>query len=308
MNPESNPAPESFGSQGSTPTSTTRPMYWSIARELWENRSIYVAPLAAASVIVAGFLLSAFRPAHRMSAVLALPAAQQSAVLAKPYSFAAIFMMLVAILVSIFYSLDALHGERRDRSILFWKSLPVSDLTTVLSKESIPVIVLPLLVFAVTVAMQLLMVLISTVALLLSGNSPTLLWSRLPLFEMELVLFYGLTVHAIWQAPLYAWLLLVSGWARRMAFLWAVAPLVVIAAIGKIAFGTSHIGGLLNYIFFGGCMHAFDFHMREDVVLTPLSDLTPGKFLLNPGLWLGLTVAAGLLVAAARLRRQRGPI
>ena len=58
-----------------------------------------------------------------------------------------------------FYCLDALYGERRDRSILFWKSLPVSDLTTVLSKASIPIVVLPLLTFAVTVATQLIMLL-----------------------------------------------------------------------------------------------------------------------------------------------------
>ena len=58
--------------------------------------------------------------------------------------------MGTAFIVGIFYSLDALHGERRDRSILFWKSMPVSDLTTVLSKASIPLVVLPLLSFAIS--------------------------------------------------------------------------------------------------------------------------------------------------------------
>ena len=72
-----------------------------------------------------------------------------------PYSHAAMLLMVTAFIVGVFYCLDALHGERRDRSILFWKSLPVSDLTTVLSKASIPLVVLPLLVFAITVATQL---------------------------------------------------------------------------------------------------------------------------------------------------------
>ena len=72
--------------------------------------------------------------------------------------------MLTGIVVSVFYCLDALHGERRDRSILFWKSLPVSDLTTVLAKASIPLVILPLLTFAITVAMQWIMLLISSVS------------------------------------------------------------------------------------------------------------------------------------------------
>ena len=62
--------------------------------------------------------------------------------------------MMAAFIVSIFYSLETLHGERRDRSILFWKSLPVSDLTTVLSKASIPLVVLPLVGFAIIVATE----------------------------------------------------------------------------------------------------------------------------------------------------------
>ena len=69
---------------------------------------------------------------------------------------------MTALFVVIFYCLDALYGERRDRSILFWKSLPVSDLTTVLAKASIPLVVLPLVVFAITVAVQLAMLLLSS--------------------------------------------------------------------------------------------------------------------------------------------------
>ncbi len=105
-----------------------------------------------------------------------------------------------------FYCLDALHGERRDRSILFWKSLPVSDLTTVLSKASIPLVVLPLLAFAITVVTQCIMLLLSSAVLLASGLSVATLWTQLSLFQMSLMLLYHLvTVHALWHAPIY-WL------------------------------------------------------------------------------------------------------
>src|SRR5213076_788072 len=100
------------------------------------------------------------------------------------------------LLVGAFYCLDALHGERRDRSILFWKSLPVSDLTTVLSKASIPLVVLPLVTFTIIVGTQFVMLLISTVALMMSGLAGTT-WANFNLFQHSLILLYGLAAIAL---------------------------------------------------------------------------------------------------------------
>ena len=158
-----------------------------------------------------------------------------------PYAHAGMLLTFVGFLVGIFYSLDALHSERRDRSILFWKSLPVSDLATVLSKAVIPLVILPVLVLAVTIPLQIVMRLLSAAVLLMSGASTATPWGP-PLFEMEVVLLYGLIVIALWHAPLYMWMLLVSGWARRATFLWAVLPPLAIAALEYIAFHTSYLG------------------------------------------------------------------
>src|SRR5260370_42562485 len=124
--------------------SATRPLYWSVWRELWENRSIYIAPLIVAAFQVIGFAISTIGLAERRRAVLLLDPAHQRAAIEQPYDLAAMMMIFIVFIVGVFYCLDALHGERRDRSILFWKSLPVSDLTTVLSKVTIPLVVLPL--------------------------------------------------------------------------------------------------------------------------------------------------------------------
>src|SRR5437660_10885136 len=98
-------------------------------------------------------------------------------------------LILTAVIVGVFYCLDALHGERRERSILFWKSLPVSDLTTVFSKAIIPLVVLPMVRFAIIVVTQLIMLLISTVALLPTGlATPT--WVNFNLFRQSLILLY----------------------------------------------------------------------------------------------------------------------
>src|SRR5216683_2975317 len=158
MNTPSNAVPKSpLDSQPIAPAamSPTRPLYWSVRRELWENRSIYIAPLIVAAVQVFGFAISTIGLAERRRGVLLLDPAHQRAAIEMPYDVAAMMMIFTAFIIAVFYCLDALHGERRDRTILFWKSLPVSDLTTVLSKAIVPLVILPLLAFAITVCVQL---------------------------------------------------------------------------------------------------------------------------------------------------------
>ncbi len=312
MNTQSNA--QSFDGQGiaSTALTTTRPFYWSVRRELWENRSIYIAPLIAAAVYLLGYLISLIWVPHSMRALADTHSAPQIVILAMPYAHAGMLTTVIAFIVGIFYSLDSLYGERRDRSILFWKSLPVSDRTTVLSKAVIPFVVLPVVVFAITVALQLVMRLLSMAAALLSSGSAVAVWRQLPLFEMQLVLLYSLIVLALWHAPIYAWLILVSGYARRAPFLWAVLPPIAIGVFEKIALDTSHFGLLMQDRVFGFTQAAFDLKDKNSVPIDPhfipLVQLAPGRFLSNPGLWLGLLVAAALLAAAVRLRRYQGPI
>src|SRR5262252_1242863 len=140
---------------GSAPghrSATPQPFYWSVRRELWENRSIYVAPILVAIVVLFGFLVSTIGLPDRRQEVLMLGAAKARAAIEVPYNMAAIMLILTAFVVGVFYCLDALYGERRDRSILFWKSLPVSDRTTLLSKATIPLVILPLVTFAIVIA------------------------------------------------------------------------------------------------------------------------------------------------------------
>jgi ABC-2 type transport system permease protein len=301
MNSPIKAMPESLDSQANAPAalSATRPLYWSVRRELWEYRSIYIAPLAVAAVTLFGYLIATMGYAMSTTNL-----AQRRAALEEPLNFAAGVIMGTAFVVSIFYSLDALHGERRDRSILFWKSLPVSDLTTVLSKASIPLIILPLLAFAIVVATQLIMLILSTLVLLGSGLSVATLWT--PVFQMSLMLLYHLvTVHMLWYAPLYGWLLLISAWARRAAFLWAALPPLAICAVEKIAFNTTHFAAMLQNRLGSG---AEAITAPGMLPMDPMTHLTPGNFVSSPGLWIGLVIAAGFLAAAVRLRRYQGPI
>ena len=290
----------------------TRPLYWSVRRELWEHRSVYIAPLVAAGLMLVGFLVSLLYLPDDVRSMAGMEPTEQAALLARPYSHAAMLLIITGFLVGIVYSLDALHSERRERSILFWKSLPVSDVTTILSKASIPLAVLPLIVLVLTVVTQLLMLLLSTLVLLVHGLSAAILWRELPLFQMEVVLLYAVVALTLWYAPVYAWLMLVSGWARRTVFLWAVLPLLAVTVLEGIALHTWHFGGLLKDRLVGFAADAFAFHAPDgatvDAHFVLLQQLTPVQYLRSPGLWLGLVAAAALLVAAVRLRRYSDPI
>jgi ABC-2 type transport system permease protein len=217
---------------------------------------------------------------------------------------AAIMLILTAFIVGVFYCLDALYGERRDRSILFWKSLPVSDRTTLLSKATIPLVVLPLVTFAIVVATQLAMMLWTSALLITHGMSPASTWTYVPLFRNSFILLYGLAAIALWHAPIYGWALLISGWARRATFLWAILPFFAIAFFEKITFGTSHFASMLKDRLMGFAPTAFAFEMHS----VDFPQLTPAAYLSSPGLWLGLMVAVVFIAVAIRLRRYRGPL
>src|SRR5438874_12141653 len=228
----------------SSSATATRPFYWSVWRELWENRSIYIAPSIVAAIILFGSFVGAFHlPGKRRNALLLDPAHRRAAI-EIPYDIAAVMLILTAFIVGLFYCLDALHGERRDRSILFWKSLPVSDLTTVLSKAIIPLALLPLITFVIVIATQLVMLLWTSGVLIAHGMSSASTWTTIPWIQNWVVLLYGLVAMALWHAPIYGWALLVSGCVRRATFLWAALPPLAIAIFEKITFNTSYVSDL----------------------------------------------------------------
>ena len=285
---------------------------WSVRRELWEHRSIYVAPAAVSALVMLGLLLSTFGLPHRRLGVLAMDPARQSAVVSQPYDFAALAILATTFVVGIAYCLGALHGERRDRSILFWKSLPVSDLTTVLAKATVPMAILPAIAAVAVVAVQLVM--FAWVSVLLAANGMDPFAPPVPLARMTLVLLYGLVTQTLWHAPFYGWLLLVSGWTRRGApFLWAFLPPLALCLVEKAAFNTTHLGALLMDRVLGGDTEAFAARPRMSggrphLPTFDLEQIDPGRFLSNPGLWIGLVVAAAFIAGAVWLRRRRDPI
>src|SRR3984957_17333294 len=306
MNTQANPIGEPSPLAAPSSTSVTRPFYWSVRRELWENRSIYLAPLRVGGVFLIGFLIST---SHRTGNMHALwIGVHEHDLTATPYDIVSGVMMLTTMLVSVFYCSDALYGERRDRSILFWKSMPISDLTIVLSKATIPLVIVPLVAWVITVAVQWIMLLLTSAVLLANGLSVSALWTQSSFIRTSLLLLYHLfTAHTLWPAPVYCWLLLVSGWARRATLLWAALPVVAIGGLEAIVFRTWHFAALIGTRLIGAAP-AIDFGSPDTFPTNPMTHITPLNFLSSSGPWLGLALGAAFLAAAVRLRRYQGPV
>ena len=288
---------------------TVRPLYWSIRREIWENRSIVFGPLIAAGLLVVGFFFNTFTLSKRMARYLTLDDMKRHEYINMPFNAAAGMLAVTAFIIGFFYCVDALYSERRDRSILFWKSLPVSDRTTVIAKACIPLVVLPLIVITLATLVQMFMLVFSTTVLAGNREHVVALWSHVKFIQLPFAFLFGLIAIALWHAPLYAYLLLVSAWARRAPVLWAILPLLGIAALERMTAGTSTFLALIGYRITGWFHRAFvDIPKGAREPIDPLAAITPARFLATPGLWIGLAIAAACLAAAVRLRRNREPI
>ena len=288
------------------PARMTHSFLWSVRRELMEHRSVTLGPLIVTGLFLIGFCISPHVDPARNHDLM------------NSFDIAAGFIMGAAFLIAVFYSLEALHSERRDRSILFWKSMPVSDATTVLSKAAIPIVFLPVLSYVLTVLTQWTMLLLSSAVLAAHGMPVAPLWNTVPFFRNSVMLLYHLIlIHGLWYAPMWAFLLLVSAWARRAPVLWAALPIVAIAGMEKIVFNTSRflnflgerISGDGSDVPFTSSNHSANqaMDMTADAMVTP-AHLNFLHFLVNPGLWIGLLITAAFLYAAIQIRHRRSPL
>jgi ABC-2 type transport system permease protein len=278
-----------------------------VRREFWEHASLWRVPLVAAALLA----LCAI-PAHvdLDAEDWARLAPNRVAIFTATQLLCVPLYLIMTVMLS-FYLLDCLYAERRDRSVLFWKSMPVSDALTVLSKFLVAVAVVPLGVFGLAMLSNLLFVGIWELRVA-AGNAPAIIsWDTLAWMRTEIALLVCLILGTLWYAPLVAALLAVSAWVRRSPVMWVtLAPLLAII-LERIAFGSHHVWSFLQYRTLGiwRLLGEGDepivrgHHLRGLDSL--LGSLNFGAALRSPGLWLGLLAAAALLFVTIRIRRYR---
>ena len=278
-------------------------------REFWEHRALWIAPSVVAALMICGVLIASMKyrlsdadmPHHKGPEGMTMFAVMQGAT-STPLS-------MVTLIVLVFYLLDCLYAERRDRSILFWKSLPVSDGLTVLSKLLVALIIVPLGVYALGLLLSLVFTGVWEVNAALGRLPPIPGWDTVGWLQAELALLLCVLVAMLWYAPCAAYLLVVSAWARRNPFLWLLLPPVAGQILEHVAFGTHYLASFLGYRLFGVWPKLFAHmhfgHGRAFALGSGLGELNLGAVLTDIDLWLGVVAAAGLVFAAIRIRRYR---
>ena len=293
-----------------------------VRRELWEHRAIYIAPLVIALVmslmsLTGQVTISAFGHEVDLAIIGASSAGEierQAAINAILTVFTSIFALGAWILM-IFYSLDALYAERRDKSILFWRSLPVTDAETVISKLLTAVLVIPLTAFAFVVVTHLLNLILWSIWLSIQGgDAGHLLWSAAPLFDNWAATLIIAVAMPLWLSPLIGWFLFVSVFTRRSPLLIAFLPMFVVPMLEKMVSSTSlfwdaiFVRSVRPPLFKGiDVSRIFDednFQIAADTA-SLLAKIDLARFLSSPSMWLGLVVCGLFTTAAIYIRRYR---
>jgi ABC-2 type transport system permease protein len=285
-----------------------------VRREFWEHRYLWIAPLAVAALLMVTAVIGRVHLDIGDDAHLAAADQRVALLTIVQWALTATFYILTLFIVS-YYALDCLYAERKDRSILFWKSLPVSDGLTVGSKILTALVVVPLGVFALSLLSGLLFFAIMS-ARIAAGSIPGVVsWSTVEWLRTEVAMLIVQLVASLWYAPGAAFLLLVSAWAKRSPFLWATLPWVVAPILEKIAFGTHYVWDFIAYrsngiwgtLAYGPTHGHFNIISKHGLhpVGTLLDEFNLGAVLTDIDLWLGVAAAAAMLYAAVRVRRYR---
>ena len=208
------------------------------------------------------------------------------------------FMLVVLVVVTANYLLGCLYNDRKDRSILFWKSMPVSEWEEVLTRLAVALLVAPAIFIAVSLLLQTVFVLLAMLLVWRMDMDPfATILGNLNFSDLLLQQIGGWMLTALWVAPAYGWLMLASAWAKRSPFMVAIAPVIGLMLVEGILFGTNFVlEAVIKHI-----PHYIGGHSAVGFYLD-------GRFwagLDYISLFCGLVFAAASIVGSVYLRRYR---
>lgn len=311
-----------------------------LKREYWENKTGFIwVPLIVAGIGIFGAVLAlsvasvsnidaAEFGSHDVGSLFKLydvgvsDAVKSFGTQAFLYSALYSFYFVLAI-VGFFYCLGALYDDRKDKSILFWKSMPVSDSATVLSKVVSIVLVAPFLFWAVTVASNfIVMVLVTIFAWISDVNAWSALWAHSSFFKVAWYQLAATYLAMLWAVPFIGYLLLVSSWTKKVPFLVATVPPVLVVIAEGMILDSHYVAKFLGQKFYGvfqALTAPFEditkqyaqtnqslAELMEDIplfrdsgIMSHLEQLTAPEF------WLGIVLGVIMIGAAIYIRRFR---
>jgi ABC-2 type transport system permease protein len=276
---------------------------WLVRREFWENKAIWVLPACIGALMVVASLFG------KVEITMLHASGQQSEIAGVLFLLAIGGVFWVAMSIySFWYLLDCLYADRKDRSVLFFKSLPLTDSATVFSKLFVAIIAIPLVYFAAADISALLMAFVISVrARLVFGN---ILWHPELWLQQQALWLYVIATGILWYLPIVGWLLLVSAWAKRAVILQAVLPPLAIMLAERLFLG-SHVATIVfRDRLLGGSYAAFHHPINWSLAK---GEMTPGVwqlpnpvgFLSSAEVWIGVLIGAAFIAGAVQLRKRR---
>jgi ABC-2 type transport system permease protein len=283
---------------------------WLVKREFWENRAIWIIPASIGALLTLASLFGTVEATFFDS-----PERTRSMAGTMFLAFGALFFAAMS-LYSFWYLLDCLYTDRRDRSILFWKSLPISDTATVLSKVFVGLVAIPMVYFAAADAAILLAAFVLSVrAHSLPAN---VLWQPDVWLQLQAIWIYVIVTTAIWYLPVTGWLLVISAWAKRAVMLWSILPPLAVILAERLFLGTHVCLRMIGDRLVGYASRAFNYpahgaHWADEMSgnqsfeqATAWRMLDPWGFLSSPATWIGALIGGALIAAAIQLRLRKG--
>lgn len=312
-----------------------------LKREYWENKGgfLWAPTIAGAAFLALAAALGVFAWAvnddagFHVNGERAVDAAQISAGDAammgmgfdvSVLSFATVPLLVLAVVV-FFYCLGSLYDDRRDRSVLFWKSMPISDTATVLSKVASALVVAPLIATAIAIVagMVAFFGMLAFTALVMNIEIAGVAWSNASPFRLAAGMLAYLPVYAFWALPTVGWLMLCSAWAKSKPFLWAVllpvglgVALTILDANSDLDLGATWFWQHIVARGLGSLVPGIEMVMLERWDLFGMLDTPAGfKIVTSPAtawhafttanLWIGAAVGTAMIALSIRLRRWR---
>jgi ABC-2 type transport system permease protein len=315
-------------------------MKWLLRREYWENKGgFFWAPAVVGAtmvllIAVGSILALVFNSKHGIvidgeqvtnlsNALDAAEKAQIVEAISQGYAiFASTPLFLVMTFAVFFFCLGALFDERKDKSVLFWKSLPVSDTETVLSKALMALLGAPLLTMAIGAITGVVLLVVLCIFAAIGGLNLFGVLAAPATYLAPFELAAMIPVYLLWALPTVGWLMLVSAWANRVPFIWAVGVPVRAGTLlswfdaifdfgWNVGWFWEHVvgrglGSLVPGIWFAftdvghGLAHGHNDNAG-------LMDLVGASYKVfgTADLWIGAVLGAAMIFGAIRMRRWR---
>jgi ABC-2 type transport system permease protein len=294
-----------------------------VKREIWEHRSLYITP-AVVGLVLTLAVMTAFVFASGYQHIVDMGIVGAQNMVGDAERRAAMFALLMGntapflfagVILTIFYCLDSLYAERKNKSILFWRSLPITDAETVISKLLTAMVAIPLIALAVIIVTHLVVLILTSLYVSFQGGSSVfLIWKSAPVFDVWAGMLVFMLLLPIWYSPFIGWFLFVSAWTKRSPLLMAFLPLVVVPTLEYWVLRTHVIWDAIQTRFeqlpmFRGIdpERLFDEHdfIGDAELVSLVAYIDIGKFLTSPAMWAGVVVCGLFITAAIYVRRYR---